>query len=241
MARKRQIDPGIWTSEQFINLKDPWARLLFIGMFSTADDEGLLKGNPAYLKTTIFPGDCLTIDQVRAWRDLITEEGLIKVYTVDKDDYIWIIKFLSYQYISKPYPSKLPQPPFEAIPEPFPNRSRTVPVLQHSIGIGIGIGNCRNGNGMVQELTIKQTGEVKQITEIWELAGMALIKSMSKSNYQTWINPVKALGYYNEHIILQAPTAINAENLADRFQPQIEKCLSEIIGIPAKIAVECVK
>jgi hypothetical protein len=235
MARKRQIDPGIWTSEQFINLRDPWARLLFIGMFSTADDEGLLKGSPAFLKTTIFPGDSISLDDIKNWRDQISEQILIRVYNVDNQDYIWIIKFLTYQYISKPYPSKLPPPPYDIIPEPFPNHSSTVPVLQHSIGIGIG--NNRNGNGMVTELVIKDTNEVKNISDIWNLAKQILEGTMSKSNYQTWINEMAAVGSRNGSIVFSTPSIIAAENISNRFRPQIEKCLTEILGYKAEITV----
>ena len=43
MARKRMIDPNIWDSEDFSKLSI-LGRLLFIGMFSNADDEGRGKG-----------------------------------------------------------------------------------------------------------------------------------------------------------------------------------------------------
>ena len=141
MARKRQIDPGIWTSEQFINLQDPWARLLFIGIFSNADDEGRLKASPAYLKTIVFPGDTVTVQQVLQWRDMLIGQGLIQVYAngTEPIEYLSLPTWKKYQYISKPYPSKLPAPPAN-IPIPPPNHSDTIPALQHTNGIGIGIG-----------------------------------------------------------------------------------------------------
>lgn len=141
MGRKRQLDPGIWTSEQFINLADPWARLLFIGIISNADDEGRIKAGAPYLKAIIFPADAFTLEQVTEWRTMLVRQGLVIVYTCDGKDYIHLPTWRKYQYISKPYASKLPVPPEpQAIPEPVSNHSVTVPALQHSIGNGIGIG-----------------------------------------------------------------------------------------------------
>ena len=39
MARKRMIDPAIWQSQDFSRLS-MLAKLVFIGLFSYADDEG---------------------------------------------------------------------------------------------------------------------------------------------------------------------------------------------------------
>ena len=49
MARKRMIDPNIWQSEDFNSLS-LMGRLLFIGMFSNADDEGRGIANPVFLR-----------------------------------------------------------------------------------------------------------------------------------------------------------------------------------------------
>lgn len=44
MPRKRMIDPGIWTDDDLGRLGFA-ERLLFIGLFSLADDEGLIRGS----------------------------------------------------------------------------------------------------------------------------------------------------------------------------------------------------
>ena len=54
MARKRMIDPNIWQSEDFAQL-DPFQRLVFIGMFSNADDLGRGRAKAIYLKSILFP------------------------------------------------------------------------------------------------------------------------------------------------------------------------------------------
>ena len=61
VARKRMIDPNIWQSEDFSKLST-LGKLVFIGLFSLADDEGRGRCNPVYLKSTLnFIGISLTV------------------------------------------------------------------------------------------------------------------------------------------------------------------------------------
>lgn len=142
MARKRQIDPDFWTSEQVISLPVE-ARLLFIGMISHADDEGRLKGSVLSLRINIFPTDNFSNEQIEQWRDKITEGGLAKYYKVDGMEYLWLPTFQKYQYMTKSYPSKLPPPN----------------------GIGNDIDNVNGiGNGRVyNKLTTKEQPVINQL------------------------------------------------------------------------------
>lgn len=112
MARKRQIDPEVWRSEQFVALSLP-ARLLWIGLISQADDEGRLKGGPLWLKMAIFPADSTPLAQIEQWLAEVLVAGLARRYEADGQSYLHLPTFSKYQYISKPYPSKLPPPPTE--------------------------------------------------------------------------------------------------------------------------------
>jgi len=143
MARKRTIDPGIWTSDQFTSIKSPWARLLFIGIISNADDEGRMVANPRHLRAVVFPGDGHKEDRMGQWRDILAANGLINVYKcpasaqiLDATEYLFLPNWTKYQHISKRYPSLIPEPPFH-------NHSVTTPepVDNHSIPIGNGVGN----------------------------------------------------------------------------------------------------
>lgn len=110
MARKRQIDPDIWTSEQFIGLSRD-ARLLFIGMISQSDDEGRMKGSCIHLKLIIFPADNLDISDINTWRNEIVTQKLAVLYAVDGQEYVYLPKYFKHQYMSKRFPSKLPSAP----------------------------------------------------------------------------------------------------------------------------------
>ena len=134
MPRKRMIDPGIWLSEQIGSLTRE-QRLLFIGMFSNADDEGRLKGSSKFLKATIFPYDeDITSSDIREWRDAIAQatdgngEAPIRVYTVNGIDYIWLVNWKKYQKIDRPSPSILPpyEEGSETIRRSFDERSSSV-------------------------------------------------------------------------------------------------------------------
>jgi len=121
---------------------------LFIGCFSNADDEGRLKGDPAYLKAIIFPGDTFTDDEVLAYRNEVAAQGLIHIYRNGNspEEYIALPTFPKYQTINKRYPSKLPPPPTSPLPHqdrsttsPLPHQDRsTTSPLPGKSGVGLG-------------------------------------------------------------------------------------------------------
>ena len=163
MARKRQLDPDIWISEQVITLPVE-ARLLFIGMISHADDAGRLRGSALALKVTIFPSDSYSIEQIQEWRDAIIKNQLAVWYESEGWEYLWLPTFLKYQYMTRISPSKLPPPPSLTSPDSVViNNALTIqqqddtgaPTTEqhlYGIGIGIGIGNgISNGVGGVGE------------------------------------------------------------------------------------------
>lgn len=90
------IHTTIWSSGQVSKLSVE-ARLLYIGTITLSDDDGRLKGNPAFLRSQIFPYDDLTTDQVRKWLDEIVKIGLITVYNIDDDDYLYHPNWKEYQ------------------------------------------------------------------------------------------------------------------------------------------------
>lgn len=111
MARKRQLDPAFWTSEQIVKLTHT-ARLMFIGMISNADDAGRLKGSPAYLKMAMFPGDRMSDRRIQTIRDEITAIGLALLYAdTEGNELLWLPKWHKHQYMNRSYASKLPAHP----------------------------------------------------------------------------------------------------------------------------------
>lgn len=111
MSRRRMINSDIWFSEKVASLPYP-GRLLFIGMFSNADDDGLLPGSAKWLKAHIFPYDDISLDDIGEYKRTCHELGIIKCYSVDNNEYIWLPGWLNEQRIQKDRfrRSEYPQP-----------------------------------------------------------------------------------------------------------------------------------
>lgn len=112
MARRRMIDPNIWESEDFNSLSD-MERLLFIGMFSLADDEGRGMASSNYLKVKIFPYDNRNIDEIEQGIIHISEAMSVTLYMNGDKRYYQMDHWHGWQTISRPTPSKIPSPEHE--------------------------------------------------------------------------------------------------------------------------------
>ena len=109
MARGRLIDTRIWSNENFAALP-PMAQLLQIGIFTSADDQGRIKANPAYLRSVIFPYGEMSLKDIAEWLDLIEANGTIKRYEADGKDYLQLLNWWEYQSLSFAMPSDCPAP-----------------------------------------------------------------------------------------------------------------------------------
>ena len=115
MARQRYIWPQFWDNEH-IGVLSAEERLLFIALFSLADDEGRLKGSAAFLRGMVFKySEKVTIAQVQKWRDVIlkTCPESVMVYRAGSDEYIQLLRWGKWQKPKYPVPSKFPAPPGE--------------------------------------------------------------------------------------------------------------------------------
>lgn len=117
MARIRSIKPDFWTDEKVVEVS-AFARLLFIGLWNFADDEGRMVYSPKKIKMQIFPAD--SIDTSELFGE-IRGKGLIEIYTVDNVEYLQVVGFAKHQKIDKRTASRLPQnshtsPEFPRIP-----------------------------------------------------------------------------------------------------------------------------
>lgn len=109
MSSKRMIDPALWQSETMSQLTCE-QRLLFIGLFSNADDQGRLRGHPSLIRSLIFPYDDISIKKITADLEAIEAIGSIHQYQVDGKCYIQVVGWWDYQSLQWGQPSKLPAP-----------------------------------------------------------------------------------------------------------------------------------
>lgn len=146
MARQRFIHPTIWKDPLFGRLQ-PLEQLLFIGMFSIADDEGRLLADPAYLRAEIFPYKDHTAKKVKTVRDSLVERmENVHLYQASGIEYIALLKWGDFQKPKYPTPSKIPPPSIpEGFPQGSPNPSPELRVVDNSVDPRVGSGLGRDG------------------------------------------------------------------------------------------------
>jgi hypothetical protein len=110
MARRRMLDPSLWDDEH-VGVLCAEARLLFVGCFSQADDEGRLLDSPARLKKIVFGFADVTLQQIEEWLQQIDAAvtGFLR-YEVEGRRYIAFLNWGRYQVISHPQASQIPPP-----------------------------------------------------------------------------------------------------------------------------------
>lgn len=109
MPRTRSIKPEFWSDEKLGGLSFI-ERLLFLGMWTFADDEGLIRANPQLLKSQIFPYDDIKNAVIENALETFERKEMIFRYKISDQNYAWVVKFRIYQRIDKPQPSQNPTP-----------------------------------------------------------------------------------------------------------------------------------
>ena len=121
MARRRMIDPNFWQSEDISKLSIR-QRLLVVGLFSNADDEGKGRASIPYIRSIVFPYDDIPVKDLAQDLIVIAENVSICLYEVDGNSYYKFTNWEKWQRVDKPQPSLLPDPP-----ESLQNNSGIIP------------------------------------------------------------------------------------------------------------------
>jgi hypothetical protein len=108
MARIRTVKPDLFGSYSLSSIAIE-ARYLFIGLFTEADDYGILIDSPKRLVGAIFPHDeKVTANKVNAWLSDLERVGSITRYEVNGGRYICLPEWANHQRISHPSKATLP-------------------------------------------------------------------------------------------------------------------------------------
>ena len=147
MARLRTIKPDFWDDETLAHTSRD-ARLLFIGLWNFSDDFGVVRGQPAWLKSKILPYEDIQSTEILEWlKELEAPPGRwIVPFMANGETFYWIRSFLKHQRIDKPSKlSRNPEPPatiLDGLAEPSPSIPRALPE---------GSGLYSKGGGEVKE------------------------------------------------------------------------------------------
>ena len=113
MARRRYLAPEIWIDGRFLRLST-LARLMWVGLISMADDEGIVEADPNVLRAAL--------GLVRHGRrkienalDQIIDVGLAERYEDNGQAYIFLPRFYKHQTLKHPVPTRLHRPPDDVL------------------------------------------------------------------------------------------------------------------------------
>jgi hypothetical protein len=120
MARIRTIKPDFWTDSLMVQL-DPLTRLLYIGMWSAADDHGALPDEPERLAMEVMPREDPWAVEARI--DLLIACGrLSRMLCDDATSFLLIDKWLLHQRVDKPSKSRIIREPSRKFAIPAESR-----------------------------------------------------------------------------------------------------------------------
>ena len=105
----RSVRPEFFTDAKMARLSHS-ARLLYIGLWCLADDDGRGRLLPKQIEGELFPYE--KIDFLGLWHELETMRR-VRAYQIDGEHFFVIPKFTAYQKPNRKYDSKLPEPPGE--------------------------------------------------------------------------------------------------------------------------------
>lgn len=145
MARIRSVHPSLFTDEAWVSCS-PLARILYVGLWTDADDQGVFEWKPLQIKMRLLPGDTGDVAAMLAEMEGV---GLIKSYEVGGKRYGAIGNFRKFQRPQKPNAvHPLPENIAEYVclsptnPDPVEDHSATDPVIAPQM---------EDGGGKVEE------------------------------------------------------------------------------------------
>lgn len=131
MSRIRTVKPEFWTSEQVISCS-PIARLLFIGLWSFCDDNGVHPASYIRLKAEVFPADSFNTHEIKQWISELINNKLIREYMIDAKAYWIVTGWKQHQRIDKPtYRHPLPQ----LILQKIEDHSTITPIILEDLSV----------------------------------------------------------------------------------------------------------
>jgi len=109
MTKRRMIHDCMWQSEGFAALTYR-QRCLWIGLITTADDQGRGRAHPGLVRAAVFPFDVITQDEIESDLQAIVDGEMVLVYQVDGKSFYQVVNWWEYQRPQWVGPSDYPAP-----------------------------------------------------------------------------------------------------------------------------------
>lgn len=168
MGRIRSIKPEFPHSESMGRVSRE-ARLLFILLWTLADDSGRLRGTSRMLASLLYPYDNDAAKHIDGWLADLEREGCVIRYVVDGTSYAQVCNWGKHQKIDRPSPSKIP-----ALAEPSTKpreESRTLVV-----GLDLDLEGIGSGPGPVpapRATALGSSNKPPKLVEVAKPAGLS--------------------------------------------------------------------
>lgn len=112
--RIRSIKPEFWRSDD-IDALSVFERLLFIGLWSYVDDNGVGVYSVKDIVSDLFAGDLVrdsneTLIRVKTGLQELSDKGLILVYREDGKDFLFVTNWEKHQRVPNPNKPRYPRP-----------------------------------------------------------------------------------------------------------------------------------
>jgi hypothetical protein len=182
MSRIRSVHPGLFTDEAWVSCS-PLARILVIGLWTDADDQGVFEWKPLQIKMRLLPGDAANVGELL---QEIQRAGMVMAYDVGGKRYGAIKNFRKFQRPQKPN-ALHPLPDFAASyvglsatdPEPVRDQYATPPIEAQPMEDGGGKGKGESKpevdeptvaapSGATGRSSRKPKGDKPKTKPIWE-------------------------------------------------------------------------
>lgn len=152
MAKIRTIKPEFWDDEQIASL--PFGcRLLFIGIWNFADDNGIIRSSEKYIKSKVFPyDDNLRLSEIKNWLNELEKNRWLVPVSYKNESYYAIRTFDVHQRIDSRYAKYIiPKDDSDILLKDLKQCGNSVATCDSHAGKerkGVGIGKERNiGDG----------------------------------------------------------------------------------------------
>jgi uncharacterized phage protein (TIGR02220 family) len=131
MARIRTIKPEFWTSEQVADCS-PNTRLLFIGMWSFCDDNGIHPASLKRIKMEVFPSDSISESELQTGIQELITSRLLSEYDVAGKRFWQVTGWHNHQRIDRPT-FKFPLPKSSEAIEGTRTIAKQSPTIQREV------------------------------------------------------------------------------------------------------------